>query len=262
MKYQKELKEVFDKFKDDYEILFVSLYGSQNYGLDLYNEDYQSDFDYKMVVFPSLMEVIKGLRTKKVETFKGGQVEIKDIKTFGSIATKLNPAYLESLFNENIYVNPDYTTEFYILRDLLYNLFEISGKEFVSACLGMSLEKQKALTHPYPTIKHKIDKWGFDGKQLHHQERLRFLAIDYVKTKRYKMKIENQYLIDYLLKLKKNEISLADAISLSEKSIVLLRQVRDEQPNSDQVERERIKLQIEEHINDAIHFSVHLKIMS
>lgn len=30
------------------------------------------------------------------------------------------------------------------------------------------MEKKKALTHPYPTILDKIEKYGYDGKQLHH----------------------------------------------------------------------------------------------
>lgn len=30
------------------------------------------------------------------------------------------------------------------------------------------MEKKKALTHPYPTIFDKIEKYGYDGKQLHH----------------------------------------------------------------------------------------------
>ena len=38
--------------------------------------------------------------------------------------------------------------------------------------VGMALEKQKALCHPYPATKDKIDKYGFDSKQYHHIERL------------------------------------------------------------------------------------------
>lgn len=33
---------------------------------------------------------------------------------------------------------------------------------------GNEYGKKKALTHPYPTIIDKIEKYGYDGKQLHH----------------------------------------------------------------------------------------------
>ena len=36
----------------------------------------------------------------------------------------------------------------------------------------MALEKQKALCHPYPATMDKIEKFGYDGKQLSHCRRL------------------------------------------------------------------------------------------
>ena len=48
----------------------------------------------------------------------------------------------------------------------------------------MCYEKQKALCHPYPTIKWKIDKWGYDGKQLHHIIRLKDFIDNYFYAKR------------------------------------------------------------------------------
>ena len=34
------------------------------------------------------------------------------------------------------------------------------------------MEKRKALCHPYPNTMDKIEKYGYDGKQLHHCARL------------------------------------------------------------------------------------------
>ena len=36
----------------------------------------------------------------------------------------------------------------------------------------MSMEKRKALCHPYPNLINKIEKYGYDGKQLSHCVRL------------------------------------------------------------------------------------------
>jgi hypothetical protein len=32
----------------------------------------------------------------------------------------------------------------------------------------MVFEKHKTMEHPYPTLKDKIEKYGYDNKQLHH----------------------------------------------------------------------------------------------
>ena len=39
------------------------------------------------------------------------------------------------------------------------------------------MEKQKALCHPYPNLLEKIEKYGYDGKQLSHAYRL----VDFIK---------------------------------------------------------------------------------
>jgi hypothetical protein len=44
----------------------------------------------------------------------------------------------------------------------------------------MVLEKNKALCHPYPTLKDKIDKYGYDNKQLHHIIRCREFLDRYI----------------------------------------------------------------------------------
>ena len=56
------------------------------------------------------------------------------------------------------------------------------GMLFAKACYGMFLEKEKAMCHPYPTTVHKIEKWGYDGKQVHHMYRLLLMLRDFEKT--------------------------------------------------------------------------------
>ena len=42
----------------------------------------------------------------------------------------------------------------------------------VNCIAGMVYEKHKAMEHPYPTLADKIEKYGYDGKQLSHCARL------------------------------------------------------------------------------------------
>ena len=44
----------------------------------------------------------------------------------------------------------------------------IDRNQAIRCMAGMSKEKLKALKHPYPTIVDKINKYGYDPKQLHH----------------------------------------------------------------------------------------------
>lgn len=45
---------------------------------------------------------------------------------------------------------------------------------------GLSYEKHKALCHPYPSIVDKIEKYGYDGKQLHHILRINTFMKNYI----------------------------------------------------------------------------------
>ena len=82
---------------------------------------------------------------------------------------------------------------------------------------GMSKEKLKALCHPYPTIKDKIDKYGYDGKQLHHILRMNDFIHAYVRGQSYESCLTDFANKDMLIKAKLNEYSLDEALYLAEK---------------------------------------------
>lgn len=41
-----------------YKVLVLFLQGSQNYGLDIYDDDYKSDIDAKAIVLPTLRNIV------------------------------------------------------------------------------------------------------------------------------------------------------------------------------------------------------------
>ncbi len=96
-----------------YKVAFISIYGSQNYGLDVNDETYQSDVDYKCVIIPTLRDLVND--SKPLSTcieFEGGQIDIKDIRIFTDTLVKCNPAYIETLFSEFSY----WTDDFYLIK--------------------------------------------------------------------------------------------------------------------------------------------------
>lgn len=85
--YKKQIEE------KGYNVLFIGLYGSQNYNL----EHEESDYDARAIIMPSLRDIIKGKSTSKVLEFDEGLVDIKDILSYTKILEKGNPAFLEPL---------------------------------------------------------------------------------------------------------------------------------------------------------------------
>ena len=163
-----------------YTVLYAANYGSHNYNLDVNNNEYQSDIDTKVIILPTLEELVHN--TKPVSTtidISTGQCDIKDIRAFVPTLLKANIQFLETLGARIYWINPLYEEDFQWFIDNLESLISESKNELLKSIKGMCYEKQKALCHPYPTIKWKIDKWGYDGKQLHHIMRLKDFIDNY-----------------------------------------------------------------------------------
>lgn len=163
-----------------YTVAFIAIFGSQNYGLDVYTEDYKSDIDMKAIIVPTLDDLVSNSKpVSKVYETEWGQVDVKDIRTYFQTLLKANPAYVETLFTEYYIVDDRFVDEFdriFLMREILVKTLKA---QLIRSIFGMMCEKQKALCHPYPSIAHKIEKWGYDGKQAHHILRLFLMMDDY-----------------------------------------------------------------------------------
>ena len=163
-----------------YTVLYAANYGSHNYNLDINNDEYQSDVDTKVIILPTLEELVHN--TKPVSTtidISTGQCDIKDIRAFIPTLLKANIQFLEILTAKSSWINPLYADDFQWFIDNITGLIKESKNELLKSIKGMCYEKERALCHPYPTIKWKIDKWGYDGKQLHHIMRLKDFIDNY-----------------------------------------------------------------------------------
>lgn len=115
---QKKLLE-----EQGHKVAYICIYGSQNYGLDIQLEEYQSDIDMKAIVVPTLDDLIKN--SKPISTVvdtEWGQCDLKDIRSYFQTLTKANPAYIETLYTDYYIVDLDFIEEFnqiFSLRDTL-----------------------------------------------------------------------------------------------------------------------------------------------
>ena len=208
-------------FKRNYpnlEWFVLVIQGSQNYGLDIYTEEYKSDIDTKMLVIPSLEDIV--YNKKPISTTyilpNNEHTDIKDIRLYFDNFKKQNVNFVEILFSNYYIVNPKY-------KDLWSQL--VADRELVAhynynqtlRCIaGMSMEKKKALCHPYPTIKEKIDKYGYDGKQLHHIIRMNDFIYAYTHNKLYKECLTYLPHKELMMEAKLNKFSLEEALELAE----------------------------------------------
>ena len=210
--------EEFEKCYPNLEMFVLVLQGSQNYGLDLYTDEYKSDIDTKVLVIPSLEDVVmnkKPISTTHVLS-NNEHLDIKDIRLYFDNFKKQNINFIEILFSPYYIVNPKYRDlweELVVDRELIahYNY-----NQTLRCIAGMSIEKKKALCHPYPTIKEKIDKYGYDGKQLHHIIRMNDFIYAYTHNKLYKECLTYLPHKELMMEAKLNKFSLEKALELAE----------------------------------------------
>lgn len=186
---RKDLIDALEKQKQilesqGYTVAYICIYGSQNYGLDVNTEEYQSDIDMKAVIVPTLDDLVENSKPVSITIdTEWGQCDVKDIRLYFQTLLKANPAYVETLFTDYFVVDGKFQHEFYRIFNMREDLVYTLRGQFIRAIYGMMCEKQKALCHPYPTIAHKIERWGYDGKQAHHIFRLLLMMMDYFESK-------------------------------------------------------------------------------
>lgn len=139
-----------------YKVIYIGLYGSQNYNLD----DEESDIDVKAIVLPNLQDIIRRKAVSTTIECENGNIDVKDLITFYDVIKKGNFSYIEAI-DTNYSIGDKYIKE-------LFSRFRPNKKSI----LGAMYEKRKALTHEYPSKLNEFEKWGYDPKQHHHILRL------------------------------------------------------------------------------------------
>ena len=234
----KRVQEHYDYLQSlGYEIVCVCLQGSQNYGLDEYSDEYMSDIDTKAIVLPPLDDFIAA--SSPVSTViimdNNEHAEVKDIRVMFEMFKKENISYIELLFTDFKIINPEWA-EF--IEPLFANrelISKYNRNQFLRCIAGMAKEKRKALCHPYPNLIEKIEKYGYDGKQLHHCVRLynfikRFIYGESLDTC-YKIKEPMQHTILMNYKKQKDayggELSKARAIEICDYYVAEIGKIKD-----------------------------------
>lgn len=212
----KHLEAAVEKVREmGYTPIYAALYGSQNYGLDVYSDNYQSDYDVKVVVMPTLHDLVfKESSVSMTIDYNGGQIDVKDIVSMTRVICKSNVQYLEILLTPFYLVYPggEYMES---LRALMPRLLEENAHSFAKATYGHFKEKIAKAQKISPLSEERIKKYGYDGKQLCHALRLKLILEDFEKTHNYILHPPSDQ-ISLLLRLKRQEVPCEEAMSLAQ----------------------------------------------
>lgn len=239
-------KEILKRVKEHYnylismgyEVLFTALQGSQNYKLDEYSDEYTSDVDTKSIVLPSLDDFIynkEPVSTVRIMPNSEEHAEVKDIRVMFEMFKKENISYIELLYSDYVIINPKYADAVDKLFKMRDEIALANVPQFLKCLAGMAHEKDKALCHPYPGIIDKINKYGYDGKQLSHCARLLLYITDFSNGKSiaecYKpAEIYKLTLMNYKKQLDENgaELSVEEACSRSRAYLEEIENIKNE----------------------------------
>ena len=210
-KMKEHLQEAKETLKDR-PIVVLACQGSQNYGLDY--ED--SDFDTKCITVPTFKEIAlnkKALSTTHIRE-NNEHIDLKDIRLYIQTFRKQNLNFLEILFTP-YYVCPmnnfiNFSNEWGKLIDNREKIAHMNPLRGFSSMKGIAAEKYHALEHHYPSRMHMIEKFGYDPKQLHHLLRIDEFMKRFYNGESYEDCLISDY-PDYLIDIKKGLFDLDKA---------------------------------------------------
>lgn len=133
---------------------------------------------------------------------------------------KQNTNFIEILFTEYCIIDSNMGKYFQQLIDNRELVARYDPIKSVNALCGMAYQKYKALEHPYPTLLDKIEKFGYDPKQLHHILRLEIFLGEYIDGTPYEICLKPEERDrEYLIEVKKGLHTLEEARQLSKDSL-------------------------------------------
>lgn len=163
----KRLIEDYEYVKSiGYNILGVFVQGSDNYSLSWEG----SDIDTKVILIPSFIDFVLNRNPVSTTLIKedNSHIDLKDIRLMHECFRKQNINFIEILFTKYKYINPEYEAIYQPMFDNNERIAHYNNYAAVNCIAGMVYEKHKEMEHPYPTLIEKIEKYGYDNKQLHH----------------------------------------------------------------------------------------------
>ena len=210
-----EHADYVEKIYPQYIRFFTALQGSQNYGLS----DEYSDVDTKTLVIPTFKELIFNKNRVSTTLEVAPTIEhadVKDMREMFNCFRKQNINFIEILFTPYVSVNPMFQEEYNALYNSRERIARYNPYQGLRAMIGHLMEKYHAFDHPYPNSLAKIEKFGYDPKQLHHMLRIQEFMIRFlVNEETYENCLKSNN-AECLIAVKRGSIPLDEAREIRE----------------------------------------------
>jgi hypothetical protein len=166
-------------------------------------------------------------------------LDIKDIRLMFECFKKQNINFVEILFTEYKIINPLFKRMFQPIISCREQIARYNMFAAVNCISGMSMEKLKAMEHPYPATMDKIEKFRYDPKQLHHILRLNEFMRRYIEGEPYKNCLKSKDR-DFLLDIKRGILDLGVARVVAVNMDKITKEIKDKfmQNNTPFVDKE------------------------
>lgn len=129
-----------------YNCVYLSVHGSQNYGLDTP----ESDFDFTAVVVPTLRDMIWKQDVSINREYNGGIIEVMDIRKWVRNLGKCNPSYLEALVTPYYVCRNDMQALFHSFRSCADDLIQDGSVNFAYSVSGHFKQLLDRYENKYP----------------------------------------------------------------------------------------------------------------
>lgn len=244
-----ELYKCRDYLKEKgYNVVYLCIFGSQNYGLDIYTDDYKSDIDFKAVIIPTLDDLV--YNCKPISTtieYNGGQIDLKDIRSWVDTLVKANPAYIETLYTSLGIIDEDYREYIIPILRLRFALLYSLRAQFARAVYGMARAREAAFEHPCPSCISDIEKYKYSRKQLHHIVRFFYLLYDYIYDGYLSLEPTEEQKT-FLLDIKIGKYKYEDACKIRDEYMQKLKILKD--TYLDSIDEKTINYKVKEYVLD------------
>ena len=189
--YEYRLREaakfVKDRFRlDGYEPFMIALNGSQNYNLDVHDEEFDSDYDYYCVVIPNLRCLISHQFLSAQISYQGGHINVKDIRQFAIVLAKRNPSAIEVLLTPYKLAlwGPHYVD---LMTEAIKDDIKAYPQKLISAAMGTYESRSKKIYTPTEMTQSIIDKDGYYGKAAYQAYRMYCILCDIYEGKDFRL---------------------------------------------------------------------------
>ncbi|MGN0139709.1 MAG: hypothetical protein ACI39B_04360 [Methanobrevibacter smithii] len=163
-------------------VIFVGLYGSQNYGL----ATGKSDYDFKAIVAPTLKEIIYNKSVSTTIKLEDGLCDVKDIRLMAQAWKKQNVNFMELLFSDYTYTNSEYLKFIKPVYEFREEIVRLDENKALNCMKGFVFQKYGQLFKDLPSNHQDIVQYGYSAKAFVHMERMCSFIVKYMKRLPYR----------------------------------------------------------------------------